>query len=115
MIIWIDAQLSPALAPWITETFGIPTMALRDIGLRDAFDRAIFDAARRENAVVMTKDSDFLLLLEAFGPPPQVIWITCGNTSNARLKEIFLTTLPQAIPLLEAGERVVEISDALPE
>ena len=114
MIIWIDAQLSPALAPWITETLGVQALALRDLGLRDATDREIFEAARNENAVVMTKDSDFLLLLDAFGPPPQVIWITCGNTSNARLKVILAATFPQALPLLESGERVVEISDAQP-
>jgi predicted nuclease of predicted toxin-antitoxin system len=40
----------------------------------------------------MTKDSDFVALLDRFGPPPQVIWITCGNTSNARLKEILTIT-----------------------
>ena len=36
----------------------------------------------------MTKDSDFVLLLDKLGAPPQVIWVTCGNTSNARLKEV---------------------------
>lgn len=34
MIIWIDAHLSPAIATWITMTFGINAIALRDIGLR---------------------------------------------------------------------------------
>lgn len=111
MIIWIDAQLSPALAPWIAERFAVQAAALRDLGLRDALDREIFDAARRANAVVMTKDSDFGVLLQAFGPPPQIIWLTCGNTSNARLKIILTAMLPQALPLLAAGERLVEISD----
>jgi hypothetical protein len=39
MIIWIDAQLSPALAPWIETTFGVEARALRELGLRDATDR----------------------------------------------------------------------------
>ena len=60
----------------------------------------------------MTKDSDFVLLLERFGPPPQVIWLTCGNTSNARLKAILIDTLPGAIELLKSGEELVEISAA---
>jgi predicted nuclease of predicted toxin-antitoxin system len=30
MIIWIDAHLSPAIATWITMTFGITAIALRD-------------------------------------------------------------------------------------
>ncbi len=32
--IWIDAQLSPSLAQWITGTFGVPSRAVRDLGLR---------------------------------------------------------------------------------
>lgn len=112
MIFWIGAQLSPALAPWITETFRVQTFALRDIGMRDATDHEIFLAARREAVVVMTKDSDFPKLQDRFGAPPQVIWITCGNTLNANLKRLLLQTLPQALALLETGEALVEISAA---
>jgi predicted nuclease of predicted toxin-antitoxin system len=57
----------------------------------------------------MTKDSDFVRLLEELGPPPQVVWLTCGNTSNARLKQIMVNALPRAIELLESGEPLVEI------
>lgn len=80
--IWIDAQISPSIAPWMSSKFTINAMAIRDLGLREAKDQEIFQAAKRENVMVMTKDSDFVLLLDRFGPPPQVIWITCGNTSN---------------------------------
>jgi predicted nuclease of predicted toxin-antitoxin system len=38
MKIWIDAHLSPAIAIWITNNFGITALALRDVGLRDAED-----------------------------------------------------------------------------
>jgi predicted nuclease of predicted toxin-antitoxin system len=58
----------------------------------------------------MTKDSDFLFLLDRFGVPPQIIWLTCGNTSNARLKEILALILENAIQLLENGEEIVEIN-----
>lgn len=107
MRIWIDAQMSPAIASWITNNYAVTAVPIRDLGLREATDKGIFDAARQENAVVMSKDSDFVLLLDRFGPPPQVIWITCGNTSNARLKEI-LTNTP--LELIERGEQLVEIS-----
>jgi predicted nuclease of predicted toxin-antitoxin system len=55
MIIWIDAQLSPALAIWVHTTFGIEARALRDLGLRDATDREIFRAVRADGAIVMTR------------------------------------------------------------
>ncbi|MBX3288517.1 MAG: DUF5615 family PIN-like protein [Acidobacteria bacterium] len=108
-MIWIDAQLSPAIAFWIRETFGIDAKALREIGLRDAEDEEIFRAASEANTVVMTNDRDFVLLLQRFGPPPKVILLSCGNTSNANLKIILSATLKDALGLLELGEELVEI------
>ncbi|WP_369009467.1 hypothetical protein [Nostoc sp. FACHB-133] len=35
--------------------------------------------------------------------------MTCGNTSNHRLKEILNSTLPEALKLLRFGEALVEI------
>ncbi|HOF88970.1 MAG TPA: DUF5615 family PIN-like protein [Armatimonadota bacterium] len=111
MTLWIDAQLPPAIAPWIREHFGIDTFAVRSLGLRDALDKKIFQAARAASAIIVTKDGDFLRLLDQYGPPPHVIWVRCGNTSNARLREILLATLAQALALLQAGEALVEIQD----
>ena len=109
MILWIDAQLSPALAAWVSKEFSIQAVPLRDVGLRDATDREIFMAAKHEGAVVLTKDGDFPKLLAILGHPPQVIWIRCGNTSNAYLKGVLLRTLPKAIELLQSGEELIEI------
>jgi len=36
----------------------------------------------------MTKDVDFVDLLDQHGAPPQVILVTCGNTSNSRLRHL---------------------------
>jgi predicted nuclease of predicted toxin-antitoxin system len=110
MTIWVDAHLSPGIANWISKTLGIEAIALRDLGLRDAEDTEIFDAARAQKAIMMTKDSDFVDLVERLGPPPQIIWLTCGNTSNARLRNILSEILPRALELLESGEVLVEIS-----
>ncbi len=110
MTIWVDAQLSPAIALWIENNFDVKAFALRDISLRDAEDEEIFLEAKKANAVVITKDSDFLLLLDRFGSPPRIIWLTCGNTSNANLKIILSKTLRNAIDLINSGEEIVEIS-----
>lgn len=70
---FIDAQLTPGLARWVTER---------------------------------TKDSDFVQLLDRHGPPPKIIWLTCGNTSNQRMREIFGKYLPQAVALLGTSDLV---------
>lgn len=110
MIIWVDTHLSPAIATWITIKFGITALALRDVGLRDAEDLEIFEAAKAQGVIFITKDSDFVGLVERLGTPPQIIWLTCGNTSNARLREILSATLLEALELLRVGEALVEIS-----
>jgi predicted nuclease of predicted toxin-antitoxin system len=109
--IWIDAQLSPAIAAWIGRSFPeIQASSVRALGLRDATDTEIFQAAREAGAILMSKDADFVRLLEQHGPPPLVIWITCGNTSNSRMREVLAKTLLQALDLLGRGEPLVEIS-----
>jgi len=85
MIIWIDAQISPAISKWITENYPITARAVRDIGLREASEERIFTQANKESVIVMTKDSDFVRMLEK--------------------------TLDKAIKLLNSGEDLVEISD----
>jgi predicted nuclease of predicted toxin-antitoxin system len=107
--IWIDAHLSPAIATYITITFGVTALGLRDIGLRDAEDIEIFMVAKAQRVILMTKDSDFVELVERLGTPPQIIWLTCGNTTNSRLKEILILVLPKALEILSSGEKIVEI------
>ena len=112
MKIWIDAQLSPAIAAWINRTFeAIEAKSVKAVGLRDALDHEIYEQARQNEVVSMSKDNDFIKLLEQYGPPPRLIWITCGNTSNARMRKILSETLLKAKELLEGGEVIVEISD----
>ena len=111
MKFWIDAQLSPALAPWLNDTFAVQALSTQRLGLRDASDERIFFAAREAHAVVITKDQDFVQLLNQLGPPPQVVWITCGNTSNAQMRKILGQTFRNAISILQTGESLVEITD----
>ncbi|WP_420453940.1 DUF5615 family PIN-like protein [Rubrivirga sp.] len=110
--VWIDAQLPPGLAQWIESEFGVTARSASWLGLRDAADEEIFAAARRANAVVLTKDADFERLLATHGPPPRVVWLTFGNTSNAHARDVLRSTLPTALSLLASGESLVEITGA---
>ncbi len=111
MRICLDAHLSPQIAQWISKQFGIEAVPVRDIGLRDASDEEIFFQTRKAQTIVMTKDSDFIRLIDQYGIPPQVIWLTCGNTSNENLKRILTTTLKEALSLLPQGDAIVEIAE----
>lgn len=57
----------------------------------------------------MTKDCNFPKLVLESGSPPHVIWINCGNASNAALKEILAKRLNEALGHIRDGEPLVEI------
>ena len=107
--IWLDAHLSPRLARWLATTFSVQAAAVRDLDLRQAEDHDIFFAARKVEAIVITKDNDFVELLERHGSPPKILWLTCGNTSEAALREIFAANFTEALRLFDAGDELVEI------
>jgi predicted nuclease of predicted toxin-antitoxin system len=110
----VDAQLPPAIAPWIAERFGVACRAIRETGLQAAGDQEIFQALRREGSgsVILTKDEDFVDLVTRLGPPPRVLWVRFGNVSNSALRAYLEVAWPRAVALLESGEPVVELRSA---
>jgi predicted nuclease of predicted toxin-antitoxin system len=110
--VWVDAHLSPRIARLISANFPVTAQALRELGLRGAEDDEIFAAARTAGAIMLTKDSDFIGLLEQHGSPPKILWLTCGNTSDAALQEILHRHLATALGMLQGGEDLVEIGSS---
>ena len=110
MEIWIDAQLSPSLALWINQSYNdVNARSVRSLGMRDAEDAVIFHEAKMQKAIIMSKDADFVKLLDRFGPPPQIIWITAGNTSNSQMRGILGKHFPVIIQMILNGEPLIEI------
>ena len=107
--IWIDAQLPPALAAWLSYE-GVEAKHVVDCGLLSADDSSIFGAAREAGVTaIMTKDHDFVRLLETLGPPPRVLLITLGNVRNADLRLIVLASWPEVRAFLASGDALIEI------
>lgn len=92
------------------EELGVDAVAVRDLGLRSAEDPTIFARVRDQGGVVVqSKDRDVVDLVTRLGPPPEIIWLTCGNTSTAYLRGILREAWPQIAALVAAGEPLVEI------
>ena len=81
------------------------------LGLCDAEDETIFRAAKEANAIVMTKDTDFLELQFRFGAPPQIILIALGNTSNQKMRDVLQAQFNVIREFLLNGEPIIEIND----
>lgn len=113
MIFWLDAHISPTLASWMNVRYPEhQTIALRDLGLRDSDDITIFGNAKISGAVIITKDSDFINLVDYYGAPPQVIWLRCGHTSNASLQRILEKKFQVIVTHLQNNSPIVEVRES---
>jgi predicted nuclease of predicted toxin-antitoxin system len=110
MKVWLDANMDPAIAPWMGSEFGVIAAHVRDLTLQTLPDQELFQAARRLNVtLIVTKDSDFVDLVVRHGPPPRVLRLTCGNLPSIAMRILLKQQFPEARRLLEAGDPWVEI------
>lgn len=102
----IDAQLPPALARWLGE-HGHDAIHVAAIDMVGASDADIAARAEADNAILMTKDDDFvaLRLPDRFG----LVWLRVGNATNPALFVWLEPRWPQIEALLISGERFVEV------
>lgn len=113
MRFWLDVHLDPRLADWIAGTFGIAATSFDELGYRRTADRVIFaDAKSLGEVVIITKDSDFVALVQRLDRPPQVLWLTFGNARSSVVKSVLLATMPMILRELDAGVRFMEIAHA---
>ena len=104
----VDAQLPPALARWIADRGHQATHVL-DIGLESADDSAIWERAKKENTVMISKDEDFVDHWLLSAEPVQLVWIRKGNSSNRALVAWLEPLWADAVKRLEQGEKLIEL------
>lgn len=106
MILLLDAHIAPSLAVWIENEFKIKSYSFDYLNWRTLADKDCFLKAKEMNGVIVTKDNDFITLLEKLKSPPKIIWLTCGNTSKESLKKIFTKQLNTVLALLNENDLV---------
>jgi predicted nuclease of predicted toxin-antitoxin system len=100
--------LPPALARWI-EHQGHKAIHAIDIGLEEASDAVLWEHARTNSAVIISKDEDFVDRWLLSSAPVPLVWIRRGNCSN-RLLIMWLEPLwSDVVTRLERGEHFVEL------
>ena len=104
----VDHQLPPALARFICSQ-GHDAVHVRDIALKDAQDRTIWEHAAVQGMVVISKDEDFTFLANAAGNTGKLLWLRMGNCRKKVLFEAFTAQLAHAIAEFNSGSRIVEL------
>jgi predicted nuclease of predicted toxin-antitoxin system len=82
MKLLLDENLSRRLVPFLQNEFPDSTQVAL-IGLERADDREIWQYAKSNDYVIVTRDADFSELSAVQGHPPQVLWLRTLNQSKS--------------------------------
>ena len=87
MKLLFDQNLSPHLPRLLADIYA-ESIHVREVGLRDAADFAIWQYAKREGYAIVSKDSDFQQRSLLHGAPPKFIWLRVGNCTVKRTESL---------------------------
>jgi predicted nuclease of predicted toxin-antitoxin system len=104
----VDAQLPVALAKAICAEGYKAEHVARALQL-DAEDTEIWELAKRDSLVIISKDDDFAKRSKQVKAAPVVVWVRVGNIRNKALIDWFRKLLPQVIELIKQGNVLIEI------
>lgn len=103
----VDTNLPPALAVWLADRGHDADHAALVLNPQ-ADDRAIWDLAVSTEAIVITKDADYLDLATRIGGA-SVVLLRCGNLKLAPFRLWFAARWPKLELLLNLGETTIEL------
>ena len=87
MKLLLDENLSRRLVPALQKDYpGSTQVAL--LGMEQATDLQIWEVAKINEYVIVTKDEDFQGLLSVRGFPPKIILLALGNSTNRQTLEV---------------------------
>jgi predicted nuclease of predicted toxin-antitoxin system len=82
-----DQNLSHKLARRLAALFPDSTH-VREVGLKEANDQVVWDHAKQQSFMIVSKDADFHQRSFVFGFPPKVIWVQLGNCTTADVEQV---------------------------
>ena len=92
MKLLFDQNLSHRLVSQLATEF--PGSAhVRDVGLATATDPDVWDYARSNGFVIVSKDTDFQQRALLYGHAPKVVWVRLGNCSTAAVAALLRSRL----------------------
>jgi predicted nuclease of predicted toxin-antitoxin system len=87
MKLLFDQNLSPRLPRLLADIYA-NSVHVREVSLRDADDNEIWEYAKLNGFVIVSKDSDFQQRSLLYGSPPKFIWLRAGNCPVKTVEEL---------------------------
>jgi len=103
----IDHQLPPALVGFFRER-GCESRHVLELGMASASDDEIFQYARANGQIIVSKDEDFFYLCR-FEPEVALLWVRLGNCRTSMLLASLSQQWNEIVRCFESGDRIIEI------
>lgn len=87
MKLLFDENLSPSLPEQLQDIFP-GSVHVHQCGLGQSDDSLVWEYAKSQGFLIVSKDSDFQDSSMLQGPPPQFIWIKTGNCTTTQIENL---------------------------
>jgi predicted nuclease of predicted toxin-antitoxin system len=87
MKLLFDENLSHKLVRLLADLFPA-SIHVRDVGLKAADDPVVWEYAKDNDLMIVSKDSDMHQRSFVFGYPPKVVWVRLGNCSTSDVERL---------------------------
>ena len=103
MKLLFDLYISPRLVLALSDIYP-GSMHVKDVELDMADDWIVWEFAKKDNYIIVTKDTDFSEFSLIAGTPPKVIWIRRGNCSTRAIEMILRNNYEEIKQLAQDSE-----------
>lgn len=86
MKLLFDQNLSYKLVKCLSDVYP-ESEHVRQVGLGEADDTTVWEYAKNNNLVIVSKDEDFHQRSFLSGPPPKVVWLRLGNCTTQDIED----------------------------
>lgn len=104
----IDNQIPPALAYWLVKR-GFDATHVLDLGLASTPDRELWQIAKDEGRIMVSKDEDFFLLATRPEETGHLLWLRVGNFRTHALIGLLEGQWNAIASAFSEGQRIVEV------
>lgn len=87
MKLLFDENLSHKLVRLLADIFP-NSVHVREVGLKAADDPVVWEYAKSNELIIVSKDSDMHQRSFVFGYPPKVVWVRLGNCSTSDVERL---------------------------
>ncbi len=100
MKLLLDENLSRRLVPFLQHDYPDTSQVVL-LGMESATDKEVWQRAKSDGYVIVTRDADFQELSLVWGQPPQVIRLKTPNQARASTLKILLDSRDAIIDALQ--------------